>query len=139
MSNGLCAFLDCYASMEKVTDYMPKSSFVANRANGPPYAQSVMSMDSDDGISYKAIGGTTGQLLEQNAQALDQISANFTVFKIQENINLFTQARNNIFTILNDLNDMPEIMKQMPPLPVKLNDELASLILPPRPPLPNKS
>ncbi|WMV46351.1 hypothetical protein MTR67_039736 [Solanum verrucosum] len=253
MSNGLCAFLDCYASMEKVTDSMPKSSHVANRANGPPYAQSVMSMDSDDGISYKAIGGTTGQLLEQNAQALDQISANFTVFKsgkdfehielhsvirllifaskipwheengdgparddklhghpevivtycdpklmdsllekihrfqrkplsmstayhlqmdgqsealnvgmpdhqitplkfrneqavlsnldekIQENINLFTQARNNIFTILNDLNDMPEIMKQMPPLPVKLNDELASLILPPRPPLPNKS
>jgi len=32
---------------------MPKSSHVANRANGPPYAQSVMSMDSDDGISYK--------------------------------------------------------------------------------------
>ncbi|KAG5586098.1 hypothetical protein H5410_046532 [Solanum commersonii] len=59
--------------------------------------------------------------------------------EIQENINLFTQARNNIFTILNDLNDTPEIMKQMPPLPVKLNDELASLILPPRPPLPNKS
>ncbi|MCD9639791.1 hypothetical protein HAX54_024513 [Datura stramonium] len=60
---------------------MQKSAHVANRANGPPYAQSVMSMDSDDGISYKAIGGTTGQLLEQNAQALDQISANFAVFK----------------------------------------------------------
>ncbi|CAN4093530.1 unnamed protein product [Withania somnifera] len=124
---------------ERVTDSMPKSTHVATRTNGPPYAQSVMSMDSDDGISYKAIGGTTGQLLEQNAQALDQISANFAVFKIQENINLFTQARNNILTILNDLNDMPEIMKQMPPLPVKLNDELASLILPPQPPLPNKS
>lgn len=124
---------------EKVTDSMPKSSHVANRANGPPYAQSVMSMDCDDGITYKAIGGPTGQLLEQNAQALDQISANFAIFKIQENINLFTQARNNILTILNDLNDMPEIMKQMPPLPVKLNDELASLILPARPPLPNKS
>lgn len=32
---------------------MPKSSHVANRANGPPYAQSVMSMDCDDGITYK--------------------------------------------------------------------------------------
>ncbi|KAK4375028.1 hypothetical protein RND71_005705 [Anisodus tanguticus] len=124
---------------EKVTDSMPKSTHVANRANGPLYAQSVMSMDSDDGISYKAIGGTTGQLLEQNAQALDQISANFAVFKIQENINLLTQSRNNILSILKDLNDMPELMKQMPPLPVKLNDELARLILPPRPPLPNKS
>ncbi|CAN4115787.1 unnamed protein product [Withania somnifera] len=118
---------------EIITDSVPKSTHVvATRANGPPYAQSVMSMDND-GISYKAIGGTTGQLLEQNTQALDQISSNFAVFKIEENINLFTQARNNILTILNDLNDMPEIMMQMPPLPVKLNDELASLILPARP------
>lgn len=116
---------------EKVTDPSAKSSSHAtNRANGPPYVQAVIPMDSDDGISYKAIGGTSGQLLEQNAQALDQISANFAAYKIHENINLFTQARNNILTILNDLNDMPEIMKQMPPLPVKLNEELASSILP---------
>lgn len=33
-------------------------------------------------VIFAAIGGTTGQLLEQNAQALDQISANFTVFKV---------------------------------------------------------
>uniref|UniRef100_A0A5B6ZX97 Myb-like domain-containing protein n=1 Tax=Davidia involucrata TaxID=16924 RepID=A0A5B6ZX97_DAVIN len=115
---------------EKVTDPLAKSSHVTTRSNGPPYAQSMISMDSDDGISYKAIGGATGQLLEQNAQALDQISANFSAFKIHENINLFCQARNNILTILNDLNDMPEIMKQMPLLPVKLNEELANSILP---------
>nr|AGL11918.1 DIV and RAD interacting factor 1 [Antirrhinum majus] len=115
---------------EKVTDSLPKSSQVANCSNGPPYVQSMMSMDSDDGISYKAIGGATGQLLEQNAQALDQISANFAAFKIHENINLFCQARASILSILNDFNDLPEIMKQMPPLPVKLNEELASSILP---------
>ncbi|KAK3039835.1 hypothetical protein RJ639_028228 [Escallonia herrerae] len=116
---------------EKVADLSAKSaSHVTNRSNGPPYAQPVISMDSDDGISYQAIGGATGQLLEQNAQALDQISANFSVFKIHENMNLFCQARSNILSILNDLNDMPEIMKQMPPLPVKLNEELANSILP---------
>ncbi|KAL6563543.1 hypothetical protein OROGR_002502 [Orobanche gracilis] len=49
---------------------------------------------------------------------------------IHENINLFCQARSNIHSILNDSSDMPEIMKQMPPLPVKLNDELANSILP---------
>ncbi|CAA0842420.1 Protein of unknown function (DUF3755 [Striga hermonthica] len=113
---------------EKVTD--PKSSQVANRSNGHPYAQSMMSADSDDGISFKAIGGAAGQLLEQNAQALDQISANFSACKIHENINLFCQARNNIVSLLNDLSDMPEIMKQMPPLPVKLNEDLANSILP---------
>ncbi|KVH94157.1 uncharacterized protein LOC112518458 [Cynara cardunculus var. scolymus] len=116
---------------EKVTEHLAKSSsHTTNRANGPPYAQSAVSMDSDDGISYKAIGGTAGQLLEQNAQALDQISANFAAFKVHENINLFCQARNNIVAILNDLNDMPEIMKQMPPLPVKLNEELTTSMLP---------
>ncbi|KAJ0539495.1 hypothetical protein HanHA300_Chr08g0286981 [Helianthus annuus] len=68
---------------EKVTEHLAKSSSHAtNRANGPPYAQSAVSMDSDDGISYKAIGGTAGQLLEQNAQAFDQISANFAAFKV---------------------------------------------------------
>ncbi|XP_051141630.1 uncharacterized protein LOC127258721 [Andrographis paniculata] len=121
---------------EKVIDSLPKSSQVASRANNPPYVQSMMSLDSDDGISYKAIGGATGQLLEQNAHALDQISANFSAFKIHENIDLFCQARSNILSILNDFNDLPEIMKQMPPLPVKLNEELANSILPR--PLPKK-
>ncbi|KAK6163930.1 hypothetical protein DH2020_000794 [Rehmannia glutinosa] len=32
--------------------------------------------------------------------------------------------------LLLSFNDLPEIMKQMPPLPVKLNEELASSILP---------
>lgn len=124
---------------EKITESMPKSSHVANRTNGPFYAQSTTPMDNDDGISYKAIGGPAGQLLEQTAQALDQISTNFAAFKIHENIGLFCQARNNIVSILNDMNDMPEIMKQMPPLPVKLNDELASTLLPQPPPLPKQA
>ncbi|CAK9137480.1 unnamed protein product [Ilex paraguariensis] len=80
--------------------------------------------------SFAAIGGATGQLLEQNAHTLDEISANFNAFKVHENINLFCQVRNNILAIMNDLNDLPEIMKQMPPLPVKLNEELANSILP---------
>ncbi|XP_057789636.1 uncharacterized protein LOC131006504 isoform X1 [Salvia miltiorrhiza] len=114
---------------EKAIDSLPKSSQVANRSNGPPYVQPML-MESDDGISYKAIGGVTGQLLEQSANALDQISANFSAFKIHENIDLFCQARTNILSILNDFNDLPEIMKQMPPLPVKLNEDLANSILP---------
>ncbi|WOG95105.1 hypothetical protein DCAR_0314407 [Daucus carota subsp. sativus] len=117
---------------EEVVDPSAKSSsYLTNRSNGQPYAQTAVSMDSDDGISYKAIGGVTGRLLEQNAQAMDQISANFRSFKIHDNINLFCQARNNIISIIKDLNDVPEVMKQMPPLPVKLNEELSSKLLPP--------
>ncbi|OVA03046.1 Protein of unknown function DUF3755 [Macleaya cordata] len=116
---------------EKVADPSTKSSsHLAARPNAPPYSVPMIPMDNDDGISFKAIGGATGQLLEQNAQVFNQISANFASYQYQENINLFCQTRDNILTILNDLNDMPGIMKQMPPLPVKMNEELANSILP---------
>lgn len=122
---------------EKAIDSLPKSSHVANRSNGPPYVQPMM-IESDDGISYKDIGGATGQLLEQSANALDQISANFSAFKIHENVELFCEARTYILSILNDFSDLPDIMKQMPPLPVKLNEDLANSILP-RTAMANKS
>ncbi|KAF5207068.1 Histone h2a deubiquitinase [Thalictrum thalictroides] len=116
---------------EKIIDPSAKSSgHLAVRPNVLPYAPPVIPLDNDDGITYKAIGGPTGHLLEQNAQIFDQISANFTTLQIHENINLFCQTRDNILTIMNDLNDMPGIMKQMPALPVKVNEELANSILP---------
>ncbi|KAB2022085.1 hypothetical protein ERO13_A07G162100v2 [Gossypium hirsutum] len=116
---------------EKGTDSSAKStSHLPTRPNGPSYAPPVIPMDNDDGIPYKAIGGVTGDLLEQTAQMFNQISANFSSFQIHDNINLLCKARDNILTILNDLNDQPEVMKQMPPLPVKVNEELANNILP---------
>ncbi|KAM1249146.1 hypothetical protein ACFX2G_032540 [Malus domestica] len=111
---------------ERVNDTSAKPSHFAARPNVAPYAPPMITMDNDDGIPYKAIGGIAGELLEQNAQALNQISANLAAFQIQENVNLFCQTRDNILKIMNDLNDMTDVMKQMPPLPVKMNEELAS-------------
>ncbi|WOL14320.1 hypothetical protein Cni_G23100 [Canna indica] len=120
---------------ERVTDTSAKSSgHLGTRPNVPPYAPPMLPVDDDD-ISYKEIGGRTGELLETNADAFTRISANFANLRIQDNINLFCQTRDNILAVLKDLNDMPEIMKQMPPLPVKLNEELANSILP-RPSMP---
>ncbi|XP_022771606.1 uncharacterized protein LOC111314471 isoform X1 [Durio zibethinus] len=117
---------------EKGTDSSAKStSHLTTRPNGPSYALPMIPTDNDDGIPCKAIAGVTGELLEQNAQMFDQISANFSAFQIHDNINLLCKTRDNILTMLNDLNDMPEVMKQMPPLPVKVNEELANSILPP--------
>lgn len=117
---------------EKATDSSTKSSsHLTTRPNGPSYAPPMIPIDNDDGVSYKDIGGATGELLEKNAQILNQISSNFAGFQIHDNINLLCQSRENILALLNDLNDMPETMKQMPLLPVKLNEELASNILPP--------
>lgn len=117
---------------ERSNDPSAKSSPFAPRMTVSPYAPPYIPPDNDDGISYKAIGGATGELLEANAQALNQISTNLASLQIQENINLFCQTRDNIHKIMNELslNDTPEVMKQMPPLPVKLNEELANSILP---------
>ncbi|EPS72018.1 hypothetical protein M569_02740, partial [Genlisea aurea] len=112
---------------EKVTDSVGRpASAIINRSNGPPYVQPMISMDADDGISFKAIGGVAGQLLQQCAESLDQISNNFNSGKVLENIQLFIQARDNIFSVMNDSNETPAVMKHMPPLPVKINEDLAS-------------
>ncbi|XVF31991.1 hypothetical protein REPUB_Repub17cG0043300 [Reevesia pubescens] len=116
---------------EKGTDSSAKStSHLTTRPNGPSYVPPMIPMDNDDGIPYEAIGGVMGELLEQNAQMFNQISANFAAFQMHDNINLLCKTRDNILTILNDLNDMPEVMKQMPPLPVKVNEELVNSLLP---------
>ncbi|KAK2432186.1 histone H2A deubiquitinase [Trifolium repens] len=115
---------------ERVSDPAAKSSQFPARPNVSPYAPPMIAMDNDDGIPYAAIGGPTADLLEQNAQALSQISANLSSLQIQENINLLCQTRDNIIRIMNEMNDSPEVMKQMPPLPVKMNEELANSILP---------
>ncbi|KAK8630554.1 hypothetical protein V6N13_079342 [Hibiscus sabdariffa] len=115
---------------EKGTDSSAKSTpHLTARPNGPAYALPMIPIDNDDGIPYEAIGGVTGELFEQNAQMFNQISSNFAAFQVHDNINLLCKARDNILTIMNDLNDLPEVMKQMPPLPVKVNEELANNIL----------
>lgn len=111
---------------ENLTDPPARSSHLAGLPSF--YAEGVVTNVNDNGILYN--GGITGQLLRQNAQALEQISANFRAFQTHENIGLFCQARDNILKILSNLRDTQDIMKQMPPLPVKLNEELADLILP---------
>ncbi|KAK7273681.1 hypothetical protein RIF29_14740 [Crotalaria pallida] len=81
-------------------------------------------------ILYDGICGPVKQLLELNAQVLSQIRANLCTYKLQDNIDLFGHTRNNINTILNDMTQMPGIMSQMPQLPVSIDEDLASSILP---------
>ncbi|XP_057730334.1 uncharacterized protein LOC130945648 [Arachis stenosperma] len=130
---------------DRVSDAGAKSSHFPARSNVSPYAPPMITMDNDDGIPCTGQAPLlsnisicpTGELLEQNAQALNQISANLSSFMV-DNINLFCQTRDNILKIMNELNDSPEVMKQMPPLPVKVNDDLANSILP-RTTLPTQS
>ncbi|CAL5427464.1 unnamed protein product [Camellia sinensis] len=49
---------------------------------------------------------------------------------LDDNIDLFFRARNNIAVILKDMREMPGIMRRMPPLPETINEELANSIFP---------
>lgn len=103
----------------------------ALRASAPAYAAPMLHLESDDGIPNEAIGGTAGQLLEQNSQIISQIKANFNnACKLQENTDLLVRFRDNILAISNSIKDMPGITNPMPPLPVMLNVELGEAVLP---------
>ncbi|CAN6338051.1 unnamed protein product [Urochloa humidicola] len=101
-------------------------------ARAPSYTVPILPIDDDD-VSYKAIGGPTGEILEHNAQILNQIHSNISNMQVQDNLSLLCQTRDNILAVLKEVNNVPEIMRQMPPLPVKMNEDLANSILP-RPP-----
>ncbi|KAM3705672.1 hypothetical protein ACB098_03G096700 [Castanea mollissima] len=118
-------------------DKLVESSSKINIHSAPPLniaAYSIMMhhMDQNERMPYEVAGisGPTKLLLEQNAQVFNQIAANLSAYKLEDNINLFCRTRTNISAILNDMRDMPGIMSHMPPLPVCINEDLANSILP---------
>ncbi|KAE9616448.1 hypothetical protein Lalb_Chr03g0024981 [Lupinus albus] len=62
-------------------------------------------MDQSQQILYDGVCGPVKQLIEQNAQAFSQITANLSTYKLQDNINLFYHTRQNISTILNEYHE----------------------------------
>lgn len=115
---------------DKPVDSKPVIVPAPLRPTVPAYAPPALPLESDDGIPNEAIGGTAGQLLEQNTQIISQIKANLTACKLQENIDLLVRFRDNIMAISNSIKDMPGITNPMPPLPVMLNVELGEALLP---------
>ncbi|KAJ9549455.1 hypothetical protein OSB04_021998 [Centaurea solstitialis] len=92
--------------------------------NVAPFSVTMNNWFQSGGIPFEALSGSIRHLLEQNNQVLGQISANISSLKLQDNVDLFSHAKNNITAILNDMRYMPG-----PPLPVSLNEDLANNIL----------
>ncbi|KAG7574761.1 Homeobox-like domain superfamily [Arabidopsis suecica] len=69
--------------------------------------------------------GVENELLKQNEQWFNQICANSTSLSLTENMDLFSKIRENINSLIKNLNEnVSETWKHMPPLREKLNDEL---------------
>ncbi|CAL4968124.1 unnamed protein product [Urochloa decumbens] len=72
-------------------------------------------------------------ILEKNARLLNQIEVNILTSQAQNNIDLFDHTRRNINGLLQSMSQIPGIMSKMPPLPVSVDERLASYILPQSP------
>ncbi|KAF8111045.1 hypothetical protein N665_0076s0050 [Sinapis alba] len=109
----------------KVVDTFPELSMLVNvPQQNALYVTNNMCHSTH--MPREGLSDAVMDLLQQNAQASSQISYNLSVCKLQDNISLFYQTRNNISAILTHMKEMPGIMSRMPALPVSVNDELAS-------------
>lgn len=72
-------------------------------------------------------------ILEENARLLNQIEVNILTSQAHNNIDLFCHTRRNINVLLQSMSQIPGIMSKMPPLPILVNERLASYILPSAP------
>ncbi|GMI99822.1 hypothetical protein like AT1G60670 [Hibiscus trionum] len=93
------------------------------------YSLTTHHLDHNERIPSEGIFGTTMHLLKQNSQVFSQITSNLSAYKMQDNINLFVHAKNNITAMLNDMRDMPGLMSHMLPLPASVNEDLANSML----------
>lgn len=76
-------------------------------------------------------------LLEKNEKCLRQIARNLEGGMMQDNISLFHYMRNNIATVENritilsrGMNQHPGSLRRVPPIPITVNDELLSSLIP---------
>ena len=116
-----------------------KTSIFAMRPPAMPAAGAQRAMPHGAGASMgdldtrilggEGIGGTTGRLLGENMQVINQIRHNLAQCKVQENLDLFRHVRDNVMGINNSMTTMRGMMSHMPPLPVQLNEQLANVVL----------
>ena len=95
----------------------------------PPGAAGGMGDLDTRNLGGEGIGGTTGRLLGENMQVINQIRHNLAQCKVQENLELFKHMRDNVMGINNSMTTMRGMMGHMPPLPVQLNEQLANVVL----------
>ncbi|XP_042445224.1 uncharacterized protein LOC122030135 isoform X1 [Zingiber officinale] len=88
-------------------------------------------------IHYQLRSEELKSLLEKNEKCLKEIARNLEGGMMQDNISLFHRTRNNIATLENritilsrGMNQLPGSLRQMPSMPVTVNDRLLSSLAP---------
>ncbi|KAI7728212.1 hypothetical protein M8C21_012904 [Ambrosia artemisiifolia] len=115
---------------EKMSEHLASTSHLATQTGPSSFINGVVANGKSNAIQYSVLLSPAGQLIKESALAMERISANLETHQVHENISLLCQVRKNIRDILSSLIDTPEKLKQMPPLPVKLNEDLLNSLLP---------
>ncbi|KAI4373167.1 hypothetical protein MLD38_011325 [Melastoma candidum] len=116
---------------DKLTESSPKTNLPPEPLLNAARSTSLFcSADRSESSPCEGIIRNTKLRLEDNYHAFNQIDTNLRNLKLHENIDLLCRTRNNLVDILAEMRDMPGIMSRMPPLPVSIEDDLASTILP---------
>ncbi|KAI3828978.1 hypothetical protein L1987_03091 [Smallanthus sonchifolius] len=115
---------------EKMNEHLASTSNLATQIGLCSYFNGVVTNGKSNAIQYSVLASPAGQILKENAQAMERVSANLETHQVHENISLLCQVRKNICDILASLIDTREKLKQMPALPVRLNEELLNSLLP---------
>ncbi|CAA7410643.1 unnamed protein product [Spirodela intermedia] len=86
--------------------------------------------DSGGGMPHNdpIVGDAAQYLLEENARILDRITHNLDDLKLQDNVDLFFHAKNNLVSILNRMSET-RAMSQMARLPVSIDNKTFSALL----------
>lgn len=66
----------------------------------------VAQLDDHGAGTVGVVGGHLSQLLEQNYAILNQFKQNMEVYKVNENTELLVRFRDNILTVLHQMNAM---------------------------------
>ncbi|XP_057523222.1 uncharacterized protein LOC130803066 isoform X2 [Amaranthus tricolor] len=101
--------------------------------NMTPYSHQSDQMDQKQHVNCKVLTSKAKQLLEQNVQTLNLINSNFSLYKLQDNIDLLCRARdniNNINTMINDMRELSGKIGQMQELSLCIDQYLADSLLP---------
>ncbi|KAL8210188.1 hypothetical protein R6Q57_006920 [Mikania cordata] len=115
---------------DRKNEHMASTSHIGTQTGLSSYFNGVVTNGKSNAIQYSVLASPAGQLLKESALAMERVAANLETHQVHENITLLCQIRKNILDILSDLTDTPEKLKQMPPLPVKLNEDLLNSLLP---------
>ncbi|KAJ0966823.1 hypothetical protein J5N97_023740 [Dioscorea zingiberensis] len=71
---------------------------------------------------------TSWQLLNENTHLIGEISSNLEKMQVKDNPDLLDRLGRNILLVQERMYKMSQIMREMPPLPVSLNDEFISYL-----------